>query len=89
MEDQKPGLVWHLIESFLKGEGLNQKLKMKISKLRDLCKLPSLFKRYYHRRGLGYEAPSRWAIFWNFFEKKAILMPLHNISHVFKTIWKK
>ena len=32
------GLVWHLTESFLKGEGLNQKLQMKISKLGDLCK---------------------------------------------------
>ena len=32
------GLVWHLTESFLKGEGLNQKLQMKISKWGDLSK---------------------------------------------------
>ena len=32
------GLVWHLTESFLKGEGLKQNLQMKISKLGDLCK---------------------------------------------------
>ena len=32
------GLVWHLTESFLKGEGLKQKLQKKISKLGDLCK---------------------------------------------------
>ena len=38
MEDQKlrPGL--HLTKSFLGGEGLNQKLKMKISKLGEVCK---------------------------------------------------
>ena len=69
------GLVWHLTESFLKGEGLKQKLQMKI-----------WFIQTYHRRGSGDEAPSRWAIFWNFFEKKAILMPLDRISHVFRTI---
>ena len=32
------GLVWHLTESFLKGECLKQKFKMKLSKLGDLCK---------------------------------------------------
>ena len=35
MEDQKP---WPGTESFLKEEGLNQKLQMKISTLGDLCK---------------------------------------------------
>ena len=39
------GLVWYFTESFLKGEGLNQKLQMKVSKLGELCKLTSLLKR--------------------------------------------
>ena len=51
----------------------------------------------YHRRGFGGgapsrrrlwgsggEAPSRWAIFCNFLEKKAILMPLDHISQCSK-----
>ena len=38
-------LVWHLTESFPKGEGLKQKLQMKISKLGDLCEQTSLLKR--------------------------------------------
>ena len=53
----------------------------------------------YHRRGmgaepppaggyggLGSETPSRWAIFRNFLENKAILIPLDHISHVFRAI---
>ena len=32
----------------------------------------------FHRRGSGGEAPSRWAIFCNFLEKKGILMPLNH-----------
>ena len=36
--------------------------------------------------GLGGEAPSCWAIFYNFLEKKAILMPLNHISHMFRAI---
>ena len=32
----------------------------------------------------GGEAPSCWAIFCNFLEKKAILMPLNHISHIFR-----
>ena len=69
MEDQKPrGLVWHLTTSFLKEEGLNQKLKMKIYKLGDVCKLTSLTQTY-RRRGSGGEASSRWVIFCNFLEK--------------------
>ena len=32
--------------------------------------------------GLGANPPSRWAIFWDFFEKIPILMPLDHISHV-------
>ena len=39
------GLVWHLTKSFQKGERLNQKLKMKICKLGDVCKQTSLLKR--------------------------------------------
>ena len=38
----------------------------------------------YHRRGSGGEGPSRLAIFRNFLEKKAVLIPLDHISHVFR-----
>ena len=34
------------------------------------------------------EAPSRWAIFCNFFGKLAILMPLDHYSQMFRAIWK-
>ena len=34
------------------------------------------------------KAPSFWAIFYNFLEKKTILMPLNHISHMFRAIWK-
>ena len=50
----------------------------------------------YHRRGsggvaggfggLGIAAPSRWAIFCNFLEKKAFLMPLNHNSQVFEAM---
>ena len=36
----------------------------------------------------GGEAPSRWAIFCNFLEKKAILIPFDHILDVFSAIWK-
>ena len=36
----------------------------------------------------GGEGPSRWAIFCNFLEKEAILIPLDHILHVFRAIWK-
>ena len=52
------------------GERLNQKLQMKISTLGDVYKQTSLTQTY-HRRGSGGEAPSRWAIFCNFLEKKS------------------
>ena len=39
------GLVWHLTKSFQKEERLNQKLKMKVCKLGDVCKQTSLLKR--------------------------------------------
>ena len=38
--------------------------------------------------GIWRRSPCRWAIFRKFFEKKAILMLLDHISHVFRTIWK-
>ena len=66
-DDQKPGMVWH--QEFSEGRSLNQKLKMKISKLGDVRKLTSLTQTY-HRWRSGGEAPSRWAIFCNFLEKK-------------------
>ena len=31
------GLVWYLTKSFQKGERLNQKLKMKLCKLGEVC----------------------------------------------------
>ena len=53
----------------------------------------------YHRRGLGAGSPAArgfgglgaklpaiWAIFCNFLDKKAILMPLDHISQVFRAI---
>ena len=36
--------------------------------------------------GSGDEAPSRWTIFCNYLENKAILMPLDHISQVFRAI---
>ena len=78
------GLVWHLTKSFQKGERLNQKLKMKICRLGDVCKQTSLLKRVTDG-GWG-RSPSCLAIFFHFFGKKAILMPLDHISHVFRTI---
>ena len=38
----------------------------------------------YPRRGFGCEALSDWTIFGNFLDKKAILMPLDHILHVFR-----
>ena len=78
------GLVWHLTKSFQKGERLNQKLKMKISKLIDVCKQTCLLKRITDG-GLGTQPQllgNVFAIFW----KKAISMPKDHISHVFRTI---
>ena len=45
MYDQKPLPGLALNEEFLKGKSLNQKLKMKICKLGDVCKQISLLKR--------------------------------------------
>ena len=84
--DQKPCLVWHLTKRFQKGERLNQKLKMKICKLGDVCKQTSLLKRITDG-GLG-PKPQLLGNFFAFFGKKAILMPLDHISHVFRTIRK-
>ena len=75
------GLVWHLTKSFQKGERLNQKLKMKICKLGDVCKQTSLLKRI-SDGGLG----PKPQLLGNFFGKKVILMPLDHILHVFRTI---
>ena len=38
--------------------------------------------------GSGGEAPSSWAIFRNFMNKKAVLSPLDHVSHVFRAIRK-
>ena len=78
------GLVWHLTKSFQKGEHLNQKLKMKICKLGDMCKQTSLLK-HITDGGLGPKLQllgNFFAIFW----KKAILLPLDHISYVFSAI---
>ena len=78
------GLVWHLTESFLKREGLNQKLQMKISNW-ETC-VSKLVYSNVSQTGIWGRSPSRWAIFRNFFEKKAILMLLDHVSNVFRTI---
>ena len=60
------GLVWHLTKSFQKGERLNQKLKMKIRKLGDVCKQTSLLKGITDG-GLGPKSQllgNVFAIFW-------------------------
>ena len=68
MENQKPWPGLALIESFLKGVGLNQKLQTKISKLGDLCKQTSLFKRIIDG-DLGTKPPIARRFFGNYFEK--------------------
>ena len=78
------GLVWHLTKSFQKGERLNQKLNIKICKLGDVCMQTRLLKRVTDG-GLG-RSPGCLAIFLQLFGKKATLMPLDHISHVFRTI---
>ena len=78
------GLVWHLTKSFQKGERLNQKLKLKICKLGNVCKQTSLLKRITDG-GLGPKS-QLLGNFLQFFGKKAILMPLNHILHVFRTI---
>ena len=62
------GLVWHLTKSFQKRERLNQKLKMKICKLGDVCKQSSLLKRITDG-GLG-PKPKLLRNFLHFFGKK-------------------
>ena len=79
------GLLWHLTKSFHKGERLNQKLKMKIRNLGYVCKQTSLLKRITDE-GLGPKPQLLGKFFLHFFGKKAILMPLDHISHVFRTI---
>ena len=81
MYDQKPWPGLALNEEFSKGRSLNQKLKVKICKLGDVCKQNSLLKRITDE-GLG----PKPQLLGNFFEKKAILMPLDHVSHVFRTI---
>ena len=63
------GLIWHLTKSFQKGERLNQKLKIKICKLGDVCKQTSLLKRITDG-GLGVK-PQLLGIFFAFFWKKS------------------
>ena len=84
MGDQKPWPGLALNEEFSKDRSLNQKLKMKIYKLGDVCKQTSVLKRITDG-GLG-PKPQLLGIFLQFFGKKAILMPLDHISHVFRTI---
>ena len=86
----------HLPRILVKGEGENKQLKSENVSLRDV-----LSKLVYSNvsqagvcgrssqppvaMGARGKAPSRWAIF-VFFEKKAILIPLDHISHVFTAI---
>ena len=84
MYDQNPWPSLALKEEFSNGRSLNQKLKMKICKLGDVYKQTSLLKRITDG-GLGPKPQlldNFFAIFW----KKAILMPLDHILHVFRTI---
>ena len=62
------GLVWHLTKSFQKGERLNQKFKMKMCKLGDVCKQTSLLKRITDG-GLG----PKPQLLCNFLEKKLFI----------------
>ena len=64
------GMVWHLTKSFQKGERLNQKLKMKICKLGDVCKKTILLKRI-TERGLWPKPQLRGNVFAIFFWKKS------------------
>ena len=75
MEDQKPWPGLALNREFSKGRGLKPKVTSE-----------NIVYLNVSQTGSGDEAPSRWAILWNFFEKKTILMPLDHISHVFRTI---
>ena len=63
----RPGLA--LNEKFSKGRSLNQKLKMKICKLGDVCKQTSLLKRITDG-GLG-PKPQPLGNFFAFFWKKS------------------
>ena len=84
MYDQKPWPGLALNEEFSKERSLNQKLKMKICKLGDVCKQTSLLKRITDG-GLG-PKPSYLAMFLQLFGKKAVLMSVDHISHAFRTI---
>ena len=83
MYDQKPWPGLALNEEFSKERAIKSKV-MKICKSGDVCKQTSLLKRITDG-GLG-PNPSCLAIFLQFFGKKAILMPLDHISHVFRSI---
>ena len=84
MYDQKPWPGLALNEEFSKGRALKPKV-MKIRKLGDVCKQTSLLKRI-PDGGLGPKPQLLGNFFCNFLEKKAILMPLDYISHVFRTV---
>ena len=75
MEDQKPWPGLALNREFSKGRGLKPKVTNE-----------NIVYSNVSQTWIWGRAPSRWAIFWNFLEKKAILMPLDHISHVFRTI---
>ena len=76
VEDQKPWPCLALNREFSKGRGLKPKDPNENIVYSNVSETGSA----------GNETSSRRAIFWNFFEKKAILMPLDHISHLFKTI---
>ena len=75
MEDQKPWPGLALNREFSKGRGLKPKAANE-----------NIVYSNVSQTGIWIRSPCRWAIFWNFFEKKAILMPLDHISLVFRTI---
>ena len=81
---QKPWPGLALNEEFSIGRSLNQKLKMKLCKLRDVCKQTSLLKRITDG-GLG-PKPQLLGNFFAVFWKKSYFNELDHISHVFRTI---
>ena len=81
-------LVWHLTWILSKSieKGPKPKVqKQKMYKVGDMLSQLTLLKRLTDR-GLGTEPPATGQIFVILLEKKAILIPMDSISHVFRAI---
>ena len=79
----KPWPDFALSQDFVKGRGFKPKVKIKNVKIKKREEATSVIQTD-HRRGVGSGAPTRWAIFCNFWEKIPVLMPLDHISRVLK-----